>query len=77
MRSRQDQNFPPSNQVATPSLELPKGGGALKGIDEQFRSNPATGREKLEEEERKNLENRKYWERKDEEERKKELERKK
>jgi hypothetical protein len=29
MRSRQDQNVPPSNQVATPSLELPKGGGEL------------------------------------------------
>lgn len=26
-----------------PSIELPKGGGAIRGIDEKFQVNPATG----------------------------------
>jgi RHS repeat-associated protein len=32
-----------SRLVASPSLEIPHGGGSLKGIDETFRSNPVTG----------------------------------
>ena len=38
----------PNGYLATPdssapSLSLPKGGGALRGLDEQFQANPATG----------------------------------
>jgi len=32
-----------SRLVASPSIDLPKGGGSLKGIDEKFQSNPVTG----------------------------------
>lgn len=32
-----------SFQVSAPSLSLPKGGGALRGIDEKFAANPVTG----------------------------------
>ena len=32
-----------SRLVASPSIDLPKGGGALKGIDEKFQANPVTG----------------------------------
>ncbi|MDR3013744.1 MAG: hypothetical protein LBU70_11170, partial [Chitinispirillales bacterium] len=32
-----------SRLVASPSIDLPKGGGALKGIDEKFHVNPVTG----------------------------------
>ncbi|MDR0516893.1 MAG: hypothetical protein LBH25_07610, partial [Fibromonadaceae bacterium] len=32
-----------SKLAASPSIDLPKGGGALRGIDEKFQSNPATG----------------------------------
>jgi len=32
-----------SRLVASPSIDLPKGGGALKGIDEKFAANPVTG----------------------------------
>ncbi|MFT3750674.1 MAG: SpvB/TcaC N-terminal domain-containing protein [Agriterribacter sp.] len=32
-----------SNAVEIPSISLPKGGGALKGIDEKFRVNPSNG----------------------------------
>src|SRR4051794_7430854 len=29
--------------VSAPSITLPKGGGAIRGIDEKFQVNPATG----------------------------------
>ncbi|MEX2569344.1 MAG: SpvB/TcaC N-terminal domain-containing protein [Cyclobacteriaceae bacterium] len=32
-----------SNQISIPKLELPKGGGAIKGIDEKFKVNAANG----------------------------------
>ncbi|MFM9951810.1 MAG: SpvB/TcaC N-terminal domain-containing protein [Saprospiraceae bacterium] len=32
-----------SNAIEVPSISLPKGGGALKGIDEKFQVNPANG----------------------------------
>jgi hypothetical protein len=31
------------NAVRAPSISLPKGGGAIRGIDEKFSANPATG----------------------------------
>lgn len=31
-----------SNAVGVPSISLPKGGGAIKGIDEKFSVNPIT-----------------------------------
>ena len=30
-------------QLQPPAISLPKGGGAIKGIDEKFTVNPATG----------------------------------
>lgn len=33
----------PSNAIDLPELSLPQGGGALRSIDEQFTTNPATG----------------------------------
>lgn len=30
-------------QLQAPAINLPKGGGAIKGIDEKFTVNPATG----------------------------------
>ncbi len=32
-----------SNAISTPSIELPKGGGAIKGIDEKFSVNAVNG----------------------------------
>jgi virulence plasmid B protein len=32
-----------NGQIATPTLSLPKGGGAVRGIGEKFSANPATG----------------------------------
>ncbi|MGB5928393.1 MAG: SpvB/TcaC N-terminal domain-containing protein, partial [Cyclobacteriaceae bacterium] len=32
-----------SNQISVPKIELPKGGGAIKGIDEKFKVNAANG----------------------------------
>lgn len=32
-----------SNAISIPSIELPKGGGAIKGIDEKFSVNPVNG----------------------------------
>ena len=32
-----------SNAIEIPSISLPKGGGAIKGIDEKFEVNPANG----------------------------------
>ena len=34
---------PSSTAVSIPSLSLPKGGGAIRGIGEKFGTNPATG----------------------------------
>jgi RHS repeat-associated protein len=31
------------NQISPPAISLPKGGGAIRGIDEKFQVNPATG----------------------------------
>jgi RHS repeat-associated protein len=33
----------PAGTIAAPQLTLPKGGGAIRGIDEKFTANPATG----------------------------------
>src|SRR5436190_24304840 len=41
-----DKNVPDSNQgfaINIPKIELPKGGGALKNIDEKFQVNAANG----------------------------------
>jgi RHS repeat-associated protein len=32
-----------SNQISAPSISLPKGGGAIRGIGEKFAANPVTG----------------------------------
>ena len=32
-----------SNAIEVPSISLPKGGGAIKGIDEKFQVNPSNG----------------------------------
>src|SRR5207248_11685160 len=32
-----------NNQLSLPSISLPKGGGAIRGIDEKFSANPVTG----------------------------------
>src|SRR5579871_5706723 len=37
---RSDSN---ANQARTPSISLPKGGGAIRGIGEKFAANPVTG----------------------------------
>src|SRR6266702_8152845 len=34
---------PEKSSIAVPSLSLPKGGGAIKGIGEKFAANPVTG----------------------------------
>src|SRR5436190_18232016 len=36
-------NKPGNNLVSIPSISLPKGGGALRGIGEKFAANPVTG----------------------------------
>jgi len=42
--SNQDENSDPGkNQISPPSISLPKGGGAIRGIDEKFAANPVTG----------------------------------
>jgi RHS repeat-associated protein len=38
-----DQGKSPSIAVKPPSIELPKGGGAIRGIGEKFAANPVTG----------------------------------
>src|SRR4249919_2852294 len=40
--SKQGSNDPPF-AVAAPRVELPKGGGAIRGIGEKFAANPVTG----------------------------------
>lgn len=37
------ENATESNSIEIPSISLPKGGGALKGIDEKFEVNPSNG----------------------------------
>ena len=39
----QDNDYAKTNLIQIPSLNLPKGGGALKSIDEKFQVNPANG----------------------------------
>ena len=41
-RSSRSSSSGPSS-VAAPTISLPKGGGAIKGIGEKFAANPATG----------------------------------
>jgi RHS repeat-associated protein len=38
-----DQGKTKSNAISIPTVELPKGGGAIKGIDEKFSVNPVNG----------------------------------
>src|SRR5256884_3020785 len=38
-----DQRTTSDQRVAVPTLTLPKGGGAIRGIGEKFAANPATG----------------------------------
>ncbi|PIE70712.1 MAG: insecticidal toxin complex protein [Deltaproteobacteria bacterium] len=40
---RNDRGKSKSNTVSIPTIELPKGGGAIKGIDEKFSVNPTNG----------------------------------
>ncbi|HEY7419443.1 MAG TPA: SpvB/TcaC N-terminal domain-containing protein, partial [Ktedonobacteraceae bacterium] len=41
--SQQDQRHADQNQIKAPSITLPKGGGAMRGIGEKFGANPVTG----------------------------------
>ena len=42
--SNQDEkNKSGNNQISVPSISLPKGGGAIRGIGEKFAANPVTG----------------------------------
>jgi Salmonella virulence plasmid 65kDa B protein len=41
--SQLDTSSQESFQVSTPSISLPKGGGAIRGIGEKFGANPVTG----------------------------------
>ncbi len=42
--SNQDEkNKSGNNQISVPSISLPKGGGAIRGIGEKFGANPVTG----------------------------------
>ena len=42
--SNQDEkNTSSNNQISVPSISLPKGGGAIRGIGEKFGANPVTG----------------------------------
>lgn len=45
MTSSAGKTSPPDNEQksAAPSISLPKGGGAICGIDEKFGANPVTG----------------------------------
>ncbi|HEX8262816.1 MAG TPA: SpvB/TcaC N-terminal domain-containing protein, partial [Allosphingosinicella sp.] len=40
---RDESKKPPRNRIEIPKIELPKGGGAVRGIDEKFRVNSANG----------------------------------
>ena len=41
--SLSEENPSKSNAITIPSITLPKGGGALKGIDEKFQVNASNG----------------------------------
>jgi hypothetical protein len=41
--SQSDYNGQESFQISAPSISLPKGGGAIRGIGEKFAANPVTG----------------------------------
>lgn len=41
--SASDQASPPSADTHTPTIQLPKSGGAIRGIGEKFAANPVTG----------------------------------
>ena len=41
--SQPDSNGQQSFQIAAPSISLPKGGGAIRGMGEKFAANPVTG----------------------------------
>src|SRR6266568_5062555 len=43
VQSENKETSPEKSSIAVPSLSLPKGGGAIKGIGEKFAANPATG----------------------------------
>src|SRR3954468_23004943 len=42
-RSVKDKSDPTTNKSAVPTIGLPKGGGAIRGIGEKFTANPVTG----------------------------------
>src|SRR5258707_6558448 len=37
------ESAPNKNQISAPTISLPKGGGAIRGIGEKFAANPVTG----------------------------------
>jgi RHS repeat-associated protein len=41
--NQDESNKSGNNQISSPSLSLPKGGGAIRGIGEKFAANPVTG----------------------------------
>src|SRR6266571_5667443 len=43
VQSENKETSPEKSSIAVPSLSLPKGGGAIKGIGEKFAANPVTG----------------------------------
>src|SRR6266567_1314401 len=43
VQSENKETPPEKSSIAVPSLSLPKGGGAIKGIGEKFSANPVTG----------------------------------
>ncbi|MEX0806991.1 MAG: hypothetical protein WD688_27255 [Candidatus Binatia bacterium] len=42
-QAQSDSNGKQSFQISAPSISLPKGGGAIRGIGEKFAANPVTG----------------------------------
>src|SRR6266487_3638605 len=42
-QSENKETPPEKSSISVPSLSLPKGGGAIKGIGEKFAANPVTG----------------------------------
>src|SRR5712691_3758201 len=43
VQSEKKETPPEKSSISVPSLSLPKGGGAIKGIGEKFSANPVTG----------------------------------
>src|SRR5712692_9037136 len=43
VQSEKKETPPEKSSIAVPSLSLPKGGGAIRGIGEKFAANPVTG----------------------------------